>query len=313
MTGFQRLCIVACVVVFGLIVLGGVVRATDSGLGCPDWPRCHGNLIPPFEKAPLIEYSHRLTASIAGFLILGVAIGAWRSYRKVPAIVWSATLTLGLVIFQALLGRQAVVNELPPEVVVVHLGTALTILTLLMLIAATASVVDHPRPRPTTNQMTGLLAAFALAWTLVLMLVGSYVSGAGYSLACSGWPLCNGEVVPSVNAASVQIIFLHRVLALTAGLLVLGLFAVAVRDRAADPFAARRAGLVLVVFVVQALVGAANVWTQLADGVAGAHLALGTLIWVLLAGLTIHQHHIYDLLPHATTSKTHNDLAEAAR
>src|SRR5688572_4254015 len=108
MTGFQRLCIVSSAVVFGLIILGGVVRATDSGLGCPDWPRCHGSFIPRWEIHTLIEYSHRLTASIAGVLILGLLIMAWRSHRRVPAIVIPATVIFALLLVQAGLGGAAV-------------------------------------------------------------------------------------------------------------------------------------------------------------------------------------------------------------
>src|SRR5687767_14391925 len=101
MTGFQRLCLITCTVVFGLIVLGGVVRATDSGLGCgDDWPRCEGSFIPRLETELLIEYSHRLTASVTGVLVLGLAIWAWRSYRAVPAILYPAIVVLVLVLVQ---------------------------------------------------------------------------------------------------------------------------------------------------------------------------------------------------------------------
>src|SRR5688500_83474 len=135
MTGLQRLCLITCGIIFILIVIGGTVRATDSGLGCEDhWPKCDGQWIPNTDKATLIEYSHRLTASIVGFLALGIVIVAWRIYRNVPRI-FSPAIALGLlVVFQAGLGAVVVVQELPPEVVTVHLGTALTIISVLLLL-----------------------------------------------------------------------------------------------------------------------------------------------------------------------------------
>ena len=218
MTGFQRLCIITCAVIFGLIVLGGVVRHTDSGLGCPDWPRCHGSFIPRWEKATLIEYSHRLTASVAGLLVLGVLIGAWKQYRRVPAITYPATLAFLFLLVQAGLGGAAVLNELPPEIVAVHLTMALVILTLLLVITATTFALRKTPSRLDVSRGFGRLALAASATTIVLAVVGSYMSGAGYGLACNGWPLCNGEVVPSVSAASVQVHFLHRFLALLLGI-----------------------------------------------------------------------------------------------
>ncbi|MDE2802837.1 MAG: COX15/CtaA family protein, partial [Chloroflexota bacterium] len=67
---------------FGLITLGGVVRATESGLGCPDWPLCHGQIIPPFEYHVLIEYSHRLVASVVGALVVACAVLVWWKHRE---------------------------------------------------------------------------------------------------------------------------------------------------------------------------------------------------------------------------------------
>jgi heme A synthase len=253
-TGFQRLCIVTCVVIFGLIVLGGIVRATDSGLGCPDWPTCRGSVIPRWEKHTLIEYSHRLTASIAGCLVLGVAVWAWRSYRRVPAILYPSLLVLGLIIVQAGLGGAAVLNDLPPEIVAVHLGMALTILTLLALITMTSFAIHRGVERPVVPLPLRRVALLDAGGTLCLALVGSYVSGAGYGLACSGWPLCNNEVVPSADSASVQMHFLHRFLALIVGLTLVALVWQALRERRHAPFIAALAVGAFAVYCVQALI-----------------------------------------------------------
>ena len=311
-TGFQRLCIVTCVVIFGLIVLGGIVRATDSGLGCPDWPTCHGSVIPRWEKHTLIEYSHRLTASIAGFLVLGGAVWAWRSYRRVPAILYPSLLVLGLIIVQAGLGGAAVLNDLPPEIVAVHLGMALTILTLLALITMTSFAIHRGVERPVVPLPLRRVALVAAAGTLCLALVGSYVSGAGYGLACSGWPLCNNEVVPSADSASVQVHFLHRFLALVVGLALVTLVWQALRERHRAPFIAALAVGAFAVYCVQAMIGAANVWTDLADEVTAAHLAFATLLWLTLAVLNIEAHRIYEWLPRTSGHPRRTDLAAGA-
>jgi heme A synthase len=312
-TGFQKLCLLSCIVVFGLIILGGVVRASDSGLGCPDWPRCHGSFIPKWEKHTLIEYTHRLTASVAGVIVLAVAAGAWRSYRRVPAVLYAATLAFVLILVQAWLGKETVERELPAEVVAVHLAMALTILTLLGLVTFAASAARQPFSGIGVSRAFGRLALAASGLALALMIVGSYLAGAQYGLACNGWPLCNGDVVPGSSAASVQVHFLHRFLALLLGLLLFALAWLAWRIRRRAPFAAATAGAALAVYLVQAIVGAANIWTKLADEVTALHLGLAALLWVVLAVLNIRVHRLYELLPLAAGAPVRPDLARAPR
>jgi heme A synthase len=309
MTGFQRLCLITCVVIFGLIVLGGVVRATDSGDGCPDWPLCHGKVIPKTDKHTLIEYSHRATASVTGLLVLSIAVSAWRTHRNSPRILYPSLLAFGLVLVQGGLGGAAVLNDLAAEIVMVHLGLALTILALMMLI--TFSAFDETKPlAPLASSTTaGRLGVLSSLGVLSLMVIGAYVAVADYSLACSGWPLCNGDVVPDHNVTSVQVIYLHRVLALVVGFVLLGLLAVAWRERAQAPALLALAGAAFALFWVQVFVGAANIWTEVADEVSTAHLAFGTLLWVVLAMLNIRAHKLYERLPGSLRPSTRPDLA----
>ncbi|HLF77850.1 MAG TPA: COX15/CtaA family protein, partial [Dehalococcoidia bacterium] len=213
--------------------------------------------------------------------------------------LYPAAATFVLILVQGGLGGAAVVNELPPEIVAVHLSMALTILALLLLLTATAFALSSTPPRVPISSSFGRIALAAAATTLLLMIVGSYVSGAGYGLACSGWPLCNGEVVPSADAASVQVHFLHRFLALVLGVALVALAWRAWLERDSAPYLVPFAGVALVVYVAQALVGAANIWTELSEEAGAAHLALGTLLWTLLVMLNIRVHRLYELLPHS--------------
>ena len=116
---------------FALIILGGVVRVTESGLGCPDWPLCHGRIIPPLEMTAIIEYSHRLVASaLLGPLIVATCAAAWISYRRHSWLVVPATVGLVLMLAQALLGGAAVLTELPGWIVATHLALGEALLAL---------------------------------------------------------------------------------------------------------------------------------------------------------------------------------------
>ena len=131
---FQYLVLFTILAIFALIALGGVVRVTESGLGCPDWPLCHGRIIPPFEKTVLIEYSHRLTASVISLLVLTVFLLAWKFYRNHKWVFLPAVAAMGILALQIGLGGITVLMELPPLIVLAHLATAEALLASMILI-----------------------------------------------------------------------------------------------------------------------------------------------------------------------------------
>ena len=133
MTRFQRLAAATTAATFILIAVGGLVRATDSGLGCPDWPRCFGKLVPPAEFHAWIEHSHRLVASVIIVLVTVLAVAAWRT-GQARSIRWAAAGALALVLAQALLGAIVVWRKLEADSVTLHLATALGLLALLEFI-----------------------------------------------------------------------------------------------------------------------------------------------------------------------------------
>jgi cytochrome c oxidase assembly protein subunit 15 len=145
-SSFQRLALFTTATTYFLILVGGLVRASGAGLGCPDWPRCFGSWIPPSSAANLppdlaalfnptlmwTEYLNRLLGVTVGFLILATVISAWRHHRREPRILWTMIAALLLTGFQGWLGGSVVKNDLKPWIVTVHLIVALVIVQLLL-------------------------------------------------------------------------------------------------------------------------------------------------------------------------------------
>ncbi|TMI83662.1 MAG: protoheme IX farnesyltransferase, partial [Bacillati bacterium ANGP1] len=119
---YRGFAVASAVSAYLLIVLGGLVRITGSGLACPDWPLCHGRLIPPFQGPILIEYSHRLAAALVSGLVVATALAAAGVRRWLPQAVPTALSVLGIVAVQIILGALTVKLELTPALVVTHLG-----------------------------------------------------------------------------------------------------------------------------------------------------------------------------------------------
>ncbi|MEX2237593.1 MAG: COX15/CtaA family protein [Dehalococcoidia bacterium] len=285
MTKFQLYALATTLVTFGLVILGGVVRVTDSGLGCPDWPRCHGSFIPPAETEIWIEWSHRLTASITGFLIFGLAIAAWRSQRENRVIIAAAAASLVVLAVQVILGAITVKRELPPEIVATHLVTGLTLLTTLIVITIASFVSPRQPLRVERNPLFPLLAV-ALLVTITTMWLGAYMTESGANFACDGWPRCNGTFLPEFTRL-VRIHWLHRFLALVMGgaLVLVALQTRSLFGPRSTLYSAAAAAVGL--YGAQVLMGAGNIWTDMSEETSISHLALGSLIWSSLVGLMV--------------------------
>ena len=124
---FQKVTLFTAIVTYALVVLGGIVRVTGSGLGCLDWPLCTQPL-PEAYMEPLLEMSHRVVAGFVTVLIVLVAITAWRGYRQNKWIFRAAMIGVGVIFFQIILGAITVLLKNHPLTVVAHFGAALTML-----------------------------------------------------------------------------------------------------------------------------------------------------------------------------------------
>ena len=139
----RRLAWTGATLALGLIVLGGVVRITGSGMGCGDhWPRCDGQWFPPLDLPTLIEIGHRWVAALVSLVVLATASVAWRRHRDEPHLLRPATLALILLVVQVLLGAVTVKLALPPWVIVTHLANAMVLLAVLMVVGMRAGRSD---------------------------------------------------------------------------------------------------------------------------------------------------------------------------
>ena len=294
---FQGLAWAAAVSVFAMLVLGGVVRVTESGLGCgDDWPLCSGQWLPPMESKAIIEYAHRVAASfLVGPLVAATAIAAWLRYRSEPWILWPATAALVLVIVQALLGAATVVTELSAHMVMTHLAVAeLTMACcVLVLVMSYRGGMQGERQSWAVGKAS-LFPRFAIGAAVALFLLllsGSYLTNEpSATWACPAWPLCTNDwsgFFPGNKLAMIHMA--HRWVALIAGLVVMYALHFGFRGRTQPPLIRRLSMSAVALFVAQTLVGAGVIWAGFGKDVElrALHLALASGVWALAAALAI--------------------------
>ena len=122
MNAFQILTVLSSIGVYFLIVLGGITTQTGSGMACPDWPLCFGELLPNLTTTVLIEMSHRYMAMIVGLLITSTFILAVRNYRNSKILLFSSAMSFLLVGMQGYIGMLTVTSILDPAIVTLHLA-----------------------------------------------------------------------------------------------------------------------------------------------------------------------------------------------
>ena len=295
---FRSVAVASVLAGIAQVALGGVVRVTNSGLGCPDWPLCHGQIIPPFDTATLIEYSHRLSASMLMILVLATAWLAWTYHRSDARIVASALLGLGLVLVAAVLGGVTVLTELVWWVVLLHLGIAECAVACMVVVAFLGWRPSTDRERqaasgPSARRLNALVIA-SLAAAFVLLLSGSYMVGSGAGSSCGTWPLCRGSLLPQGTAYAIHMG--HRFLTVVAGVLILATAAAAWSKRALRPNLGWTSVTLCLLFGVQVLAGAFVVWSGFTPEMKAAHLTLATLVWasLVLLGAAVYAPQRFD-------------------
>jgi heme A synthase len=228
------------VVVYGLIIFGSRVRVSDSGMGCPDWPLCDGQVGPIHEFHALMEQTHRYIAALATLLVIATALVA-RRIRTRPAAIRPAFFTAGVVGVQVVLGAVTVIDGNGAPTVAAHLLAGLALLG-----GATVTAVCTLAPRYESSGPrlgTGVWVAISAAGLLYLS--GSLVVNAEAEKACASFPFCPTDQ----PARFVVLHLLHRGVAAFAGIALLAFALHAWRawhiHRGARVLAATLSGLVI--------------------------------------------------------------------
>jgi heme A synthase len=290
---FRRLLTATILATFALIVIGGVVRVSDSGLGCGaagsgthGWPLCGGRVLPFLQEHQVIEFSHRVVATLVVVLIVALAIVAFLRLRDRRWLVRGTVAAGVLVLAQAALGGLTVEHGLHSALVAAHLGLAMLLLGLLIALRRAAQPESQAAPVDSSRALRATAAA-ATVLLLATIVAGGYVAGTegegtldqpvlGAHLACGEqFPTCLNKFMPFQYGRLVDIQLTHRLFMYLTTLAVLAMTAVAWRRRVPN-----RAFLVIpLLLVCQILLGALNVWLGKHPGLIVAHLTLATILW----------------------------------
>ncbi len=204
-----------------LILAGSIVRVTGHGLGCPDWPLCYGQALPPALIGAWVEFSHRLLGAVTSLQIGLLGALAWRWHGAEKWILRPALAAIVLLGVQIVLGGLHVIMEIPPATGFVHTGVAMLIAGLVAVVVVATlpagqglqrAMGDLSHDRRFRVWVSGTTAA-----TYGLLLTGSYVTRQGASLACPSFPLCGWDI-PALRPL-IQIQMLHRYAAYTVAFL----------------------------------------------------------------------------------------------
>ena len=304
---FRRLAYLTAALTFALIVVGGVVRLSDSGLGggpagsgTEGWPLCGGGVVPAIDTNMIVEYAHRILAAAVTILIAYLVWTAWRHRRSERLLVRVSFAALGLILVQAALGGLTVEEGLKQELVATHLGVAMVQIALVLLMGRLGGPDPITTLKPGGTRAIRALTGLALVMLLGTIVAGGYMSaselhGTGVEhrsvdahMACGKeFPACDGKFLPYGRSEALDIHVTHRAFMYVTVALLLALFATVVRQRRRlDEGSGRdlveQARFTVVVLIAQVFLGAVNVWAGEHAWLIVAHLAVGTILWVAL-------------------------------
>jgi cytochrome c oxidase assembly protein subunit 15 len=264
---FRKFALASTLTTYFLIFIGGLVRVTGAGLGCPDWPKCFGRWIPPIHASQIpqdfnaasfnftlawIEYVNRLIGMITGILILITAILAIKYYRNTKRIWVPALLAVMLVAFQGWYGSVVVASQLQPITVSVHLLLALLIVSLLIYITQNAYYIEFGAGVSTSPQQKVLKPFVLSLWGLAIIqiVLGTQVRSK-IEMILEEFPLLMGnDLIMRIGSINI----FHMILGIV--LLLLTIFIVFKSFKTGSDFIRASSWIIVVLIIIQILTGA---------------------------------------------------------
>jgi len=266
---FRTFVVAGVAVACALALLGSWTRINGAGMTCPDWPLCHGAVVPVLRGGVVLEWMHRLLAFVETFVVAGLVVTGLRLRAAIPALGGMLIALAAVFVLQVLLGGATIFLANSPLSVMIHWGAAMLLLATLTSLAVVAFSYDERQGAPAFAWRRGtvpLLVATGAA--LAAMCAGAYVSSSGAGLACPSVPGCGPSFLGETAPQALQMT--HRLLAAA-----LVLFAVAAA--ALLPSSLRRATaavrVALVLLALQITLGVLNVLWLLPTALREAHAA----------------------------------------
>ncbi|MCG8607786.1 COX15/CtaA family protein [bacterium] len=295
--GIHRLAKIVATSTFFLIVVGGLVTSTGSGLAVPDWPNTYGHFMFafPFSKMVggiLYEHGHRMVATIVGFLMTVLAVWLWvKEPRK--WVRWLGLWALVAVIAQGILGGITVLFLLPTSVSVMHacLAQAFFCMTLCLAVFTSKGWLSGPekledRSKPRIQD----LAIITTACVFLQLILGAIMRHTGAGLAIPDFPLAFGRIIPPIKTQAIAIHFLHRVGAVLVTLSVIATSVQVFRFYKQSAKLMRPVFSLLAALILQIVLAGLTIWTQKAVIPTTAHVAVGAFILANCLFLTLRAH-----------------------
>ncbi|MGE5690716.1 MAG: COX15/CtaA family protein [Pseudomonadota bacterium] len=274
-TAFRRLAYASALSLYLIVISGGLVRLTSSGLGCESWPGCQaGSFFPADSHHAFVEFGNRVFSLVPIALSLALWIGAWRTATLPRWVTWVAGLTFLGTIGQAPLGMVTIYSDLHPLLVLSHFVLALVVLAGAVVVAVEALGHERGWARPALPRWVRPASLVLAASCGVLVVTGTLSTAAG--------PHSGGADIRRFGNL-VDAVYVHVRATAVFGVLLAALLAWVWRSRAAVPGIVRVGATLLVVLLAQMAVGEIQWRSALPWGVVLVHVGLAAAIW----GLTV--------------------------
>ncbi|MFN3870465.1 MAG: COX15/CtaA family protein [Aquificaceae bacterium] len=193
-----------------VMIWGGAVRSTDSGLACPDWPLCYGNFQLPKETSAKLEMGHRTISGLAGLFVFLTFFLIWFKYKALPkSAKISSAIALLFTLSAALTGMKMIKSEAPNLKYVSHmLLESFHIYESMIILGALIFTYRFLQGKEVGKES---IPWWLYTFALITMITGVLVRYTGSGEACGHqWPLCNGKLIPELDNWQVALQFAHR-------------------------------------------------------------------------------------------------------